>query len=180
MTEQLDAGPVIRRRPCAIDDDDTAAALARKLGELGAAMVGGFLEQLAADAAQALAAEPQPRDGVCYAAKLNKREAWIDWHESAAAIAREGRALTPWPVAQGRLAGQVLRIWRPEACAGDGAPGRVVEASPAPVVACGRGALRLLSVQLPGGRPVSGAAFANGHRVAGGCFEPQPPASMPD
>ena len=180
MTEQLDAGPVISRRPCAIDGDDTAAALSRKLGELGAGMVVEFLEQLSADAAQALAAGPQPSDGVCYAAKLQKREAWIDWRDSAAAIARKVRALNPWPVAQGRLGEQVLRIWRAEVCAGGGAPGQVVEASPAPVVACGRGALRLLSVQLPGGKPVSGAAFANGHRVAGRHFEPQPADSAAD
>ncbi len=175
MTESLDAGPVIRRRACAIDGDDTTATLSRKLGELGACMVGEFLEQVGTKGGQALASEPQAPDDVCYAAKLGKREAWIDWRDSATAIARKVRALNPWPVAQGRLGEKVLRIWQAAPCAGSGAPGQIVEAATDIVVACGSGALRLLSVQLPGGKPVSGAAFANGHRVAGQSFQSCPP-----
>ena len=168
MTEKLDAGPIISRRVCAVAADDTTATLSRKLGALGARVVAEFLDQLGATG---VPAQPQPCDGVCYAAKLSKQEAWIQWRDPPAVVARTVRALNPWPVAQGRLGDKVLRIWHAVACAGDGAPGQVLAADAAGVVvACGDGALRLLSVQLPGGKVMSGAAFANGHHIAGHRF----------
>ena len=171
MTEELDAGPIISRHACAVDAADTTATLSQKLGVLGARAVEDFLERLAA---RDVPARPQSRDGACYAAKLDKCEAWIEWCAPAPFIARKVRALNPWPVAQGRLGGKVLRIWRALAGAGAGAPGQVLAAgADGIVVACGSGALRLLSVQSPGGRVISGGAFANGHRVAGQRFEPR-------
>ncbi len=168
MTRELDAGPIISRRVCPVAGEDTTATLSRKLGELGAREVAGFLQQLVGGR---VAAQPQASDGACYAARLSKREAWIEWRDPAAAVARKVRALNPWPVAQGSLGGKVLRIWNAVECADVGAPGEVLAAGAGGVVvACGDGALRLLSVQLPGGRVMSGAAFANGHRVAGRRF----------
>ena len=168
MTEALDAGPIISCHACAVIADDTTATLSHRLGALGALALAEFLDRLgAAD----VPAQPQAHDGVCYAAKLSKQEAWIQWRDPAVVVARKVRALHPWPVAQARLGDKVVRIWRAVACAGDGAPGQVLAADAAGiVVACGDGALRLLSVQLPGGKAMSGAAFANGHRVAGRRF----------
>ena len=168
MTEALDAGPIISRRVCPVAAEDTTATLSHKLGALGARAVAEFLDL--PDAGD-VSAHPQPRAGVCYAAKLSKREADIAWRNPAVVVARTVRALNPWPVAQGRLGGKVLRIWRAVACAGTGAPGQVLAAdADGIVVACGDGALRLLSVQPAGGKIMSGAAFANGHRVAGQSF----------
>ena len=61
-------------------------------------------------AAGTLRAEPQPAEGVTYAAKIEKSEARIDWSAAASAIERQVRAFNPWPVAETTLAGEQLRI----------------------------------------------------------------------
>ncbi|MFO1409785.1 MAG: hypothetical protein U1F06_05320 [Steroidobacteraceae bacterium] len=71
--------------------------------------------------------QPQPEAGVTYAAKLAKSEARIDWSRDAASIDRQVRAFNPWPVAETRLDGEQLRIWRALPL-----PGRRRPRSPAP------------------------------------------------
>nr|WP_315984233.1 hypothetical protein [Aliamphritea spongicola] len=36
----------------------------------------------------------------------------IDWNQSAEAVARQIRGLSPWPVAYTQLNGETLRIWQ--------------------------------------------------------------------
>ena len=53
----------------------------------------------------------QSNEGVCYAHKIDKTEAQIDWRQSAAHIARKVRAFDPFPGASARLGGEMLKIW---------------------------------------------------------------------
>jgi len=100
---------------------------------------------------------------------IDKAEAAIDWRQGAAAIERRLRAFDPFPGAAGVLAGETLKVWRAEPCAGAGRPGEVLTVGEAGIeVACGEGALRLIELQRPGGRRLPAAAFLQGHRVAPG------------
>ena len=102
---------------------------------------------------------------------LNKSEALIDWRKDAVQLERQVRAFNPWPVAQTRFRGEVLRVWDARAIADGGAamtPGAVVAAGKQGIdVACAQGCLRLLTIQLPGGRPLAAADFLNSRRVDG-------------
>jgi methionyl-tRNA formyltransferase len=66
---------------------------------------------------QALAQQPslvrtvQPEEGVCYAHKIEKREAAIDWTQSAGTIVRRIRAFNPFPGAATQLGGESLKVW---------------------------------------------------------------------
>jgi methionyl-tRNA formyltransferase len=69
--------------------------------------------------------------------------------------------------------GRRLRIWRAEALAGDagGAPGAIVAAGAEGIdVATGRGRLRLVSVQPPGAKAMSAAAYLAAHSLDGAAF----------
>ncbi|MDN3516696.1 methionyl-tRNA formyltransferase [Aquisalimonas lutea] len=168
MEPGLDTGPVYDCRRTLIRPEDTGGTLHDRLAELGAELLRADLDSLLEGD---LAPQPQPAAGVTYARKLDKAEARIDWNEDAVGIARRVAAFNPWPVAETDWDGARLRIWRarPLATPAGEAPGVVTAAGPDGIdVACGRGTLRLLELQAPGGRPLPAAAFVNGHAVPAG------------
>jgi methionyl-tRNA formyltransferase len=190
MEAGLDTGPMLATRALPIAADATSRTLQEDLAALGGKLI---CETLAALAQGKIAAQPQPEDGITYAAKIAKSEALIDWHDDAAAIARKVRAFDPWPIAETRFQGAQLRIWEAEALnadadadggagggadagggrAGgrvdaDAAEGRVLRAAGSGIdVACGRGTLRIKRLQQPGRKPVSALEFANAASLVG-------------
>jgi methionyl-tRNA formyltransferase len=122
-------------------------------------------ETLDALASGPLEGTPQPAEGVTYAKRIEKEEAWLDWTRGARELERRVRALNPSPIAVTRRGEQRLRIWRAAALARSGAaaPGTVLAAARGGIdVACGEGALRLLELQRPGGRALPAASFLSG------------------
>ncbi len=161
MEAGLDTGPVYTERRCAIDGRETGGSLHDKLALLGAetllqvlpGIVDGSLPPRAQDDARA-----------CYARKLEKGEAAIDWTRSASELDRRVRAFNPWPVAQCRLGATVLRVWETEPleAAADAPPGTVMATGRAGIdVATGEGLLRIRTLQPPGRRAMSAADFLN-------------------
>lgn len=161
MERGLDTGPVLLQRATPIGIDETAGALHDRLAELGGELLAAAIEALRAGRLP----PPQPQDdaAACYARKLDKAEALLDWRRPASELARKVRAFSPWPVAEVEFAGERLRVHRAEAVAGVGTPGdRLPAARGRLEIACGEGALRLLQVQRPGGRPLSAQDYLNG------------------
>jgi methionyl-tRNA formyltransferase len=161
MDAGLDTGPMLLAQALDIGADETAGALTGRLADLGARL----LVQALASAAS-LTPQPQPNDGVTYAAKIGKGEAWLDWSLPAEVLARKVRAYDPFPVAQTRLEDAPIRIWRatPLESSEFAAPGTVVATEPAGIdVACGVGTLRLVELQRAGGRRLAARDFLAGH-----------------
>jgi methionyl-tRNA formyltransferase len=175
MEAGLDTGPMLLAEATPIGDDDTAETLTRRLAAIGAQL----LVRALADPAQMRAAL-QPAEGVTYANKLDKREAWLDWSQPAARLARQVRAFDPFPVACAALDGQTIRLWaaRAQPGAAPAAPGTVVDAGADGVtIACGEGALRVTELQRAGGRRLRAAEFLAGTPIASGArFVSTPPA----
>ena len=163
MEPGLDTGPVFACGHLHLEADATAASVHDRLATMGADLL---VERLDAILDGSLAPRPQSEQGVLYAHKIDKGEAWIDWVESALAIDRRVRAFNPWPVAQTGFDGRVLRVHaaRPlpgEAVPGDIPPGTVLATRRDGVdVATGDGILRLQMVQLPGRKPIPASAWA--------------------
>ena len=174
MDAGLDTGAMLLVRSVPIDADDTSASLQTRLAALGGALV---VEAVADAAAGRLVAQPQPGNGVTYAAKIAKAEAAIDWREPAAAIERRLRAFDPFPGARGTLGVEAVTCWRGhERPATGGSPGEIVAVEDdALVVACGLGALALTELQRPGGRRLAAADFLRGLRLEVGDHFTLPP-----
>jgi methionyl-tRNA formyltransferase len=164
----LDTGPILLERSRPIGLHDTAGDLHDSLAELGAV---ALIESLDGLAAGTLKAHPQPAEGVCYAPKIEKSEAPLDWSASATRLDRQVRAFNPWPIAETRFAGESLRVLEArviEATGTHDAPGTLLGiADDGLRVACGEGVLAVRELQRAGKRPVSAHDFANAVRLAG-------------
>jgi methionyl-tRNA formyltransferase len=170
MDQGLDTGAILTQSRIEIESEDTAATLHDRLSLLGARMI---LEALEGLAEGRLAPRPQPAEGVTYAAKLGRKEARIDWRESATLIHRRLRAFTPWPGLWFEAKGERLRVIaaRPLPVVAGAAPGTILPGSAGAVlpVACGEGtALSLEQLQRPGKKPVSAADFLRGFPLDAG------------
>ncbi len=162
MAAELDTGPMLAVRELTMNPRETAETLHDRLAVLGGDLI---VEALAAVADGSSREQPQPLEGVTYAAKINKAEAVVDWRRDAASILRQVRAFDPWPVAETRWNGAQLRIWDAalapqQAGAAAGLPGSVLAATSAGIdVACGDGVLRILKLQLAGRKPLTAQDF---------------------
>lgn len=158
MDAGLDTGDMLLRKSCPIADNDNAQTLHDKLAELGADCITEALHLLAKNQLTPVA---QDNDATCYAAKLLKGEALIDWRQDADLIARAVRAYNPFPICQARLNDVVLKIWQAEARSDvNGEPGCVIAVDKQGItVGCGKGALQLQVLQRPGGRAQPAVQF---------------------
>lgn len=155
MDEGLDTGAIWRISECPIATSDTSKTLHDKLALIGANSLLATLEDLQQGASQAV---PQNQAQSTYAAKITKAEAAINWQQSAAQIYRQIRAFNPWPICFSRLGSETIRIWQasPLDLDSKAQPGEIVHVGQdGIIVATAKGALRLLTIQLPGGKPLA-------------------------
>jgi methionyl-tRNA formyltransferase len=165
---------VLLQRHCAISREHTGAALHDELSVLGAEALLAALEGLERGS---LTGVPQPKEGVTYAAKIDKAESHIDWRGEALGIDRQVRAFNPWPVAETTLEGEPLRIFAARAesasyetlnAAKRDDPGTIVSVQDDYMrVACGTGTIAITQVQRPGRRPVSVRDFSHTRTLLG-------------
>ena len=178
MEEGLDTGPVALEERIAIPPDATAGEMHDVLAERGARLMVEALERLAAGQ---LAAHPQAEEGVVYAAKIDKAEARVDWSKPAGTVHDHIRGLSPSPGAYveadlGR-GPERLRILRARVSQGahvrqdDGAPGTALPGTTlddALTIACGTGAVQLLTIQRAGRGAMEATEFLRGVKVPAG------------
>ncbi|MDX1486889.1 MAG: formyltransferase family protein, partial [Acidiferrobacterales bacterium] len=167
MDEGLDTGGIIAQSEIAISEDDTAQTLHDRLAELGARLLAQSVHQLASNGV--LTARTQDETAACYAPKITKAEAQLDWGEAAIVLHRKVRAYNPWPIAYTRFRDRLLRVWevgRVERFAHEPhpLPGTVTSIDlDALRVGTGDGVLPLRRLQLEGSRTIAAQAFINGH-----------------
>jgi len=166
MDAGLDTGPILSQGVLPISEADDAGTLQDKLAALGARMI---VDAVAMVAAGDVHLAPQPAEGVCYAAKIGKRESVLDWTRSASELSRAIRAYRPVPGAATFLGGEALKIWRAQPVEASGSPGEVLTTNAhGIVIACGEGALQVTELQRAGGRRLSAAEFLRGRSLEPG------------
>lgn len=163
MDAGLDTGDIVQSETISIAAEETSASLHDRLADVGAKLMVRCLAML--EAQPKLVRTPQAKEGMCYAEKIQKDEAEIDWSTSAVEADRLIRAFNPYPGASTMLNQQNLKVWRarvlPQSVAeqygGNQAshPGTVLGGSKNGfVVCCGSGALEVLEIQKPGGKRI--------------------------
>lgn len=171
MDAGLDTGDMLLLETLPISPLDSTDTLHGQLAELGGRMIVQALESAARGELQAL---PQPTQGICYAHKIDKREAAIDWTQPALTLARRVRAFNPFPVACSSLNGETIKFWRVKVLTGTPPPssavaGEVLAASAEGVdIAASDGVLRVSRLQKAGGKPLDAADFLRGFEIKPG------------
>ncbi|NDU99431.1 methionyl-tRNA formyltransferase [Pseudoroseicyclus tamaricis] len=166
MEAGLDTGPVLLRRATPIGPEETTGELHDRLSALGAEAAVKALARL-----PELVPEPQPEEGVTYAAKILKDEARIDWRRPATELAAHVNGLSPFPGAWAEMGeeGERLKLLRARPADAPGAPappGTLLREGPGLRVACGSGAtagaIEILQAQRAGKRPMSAGELVRG------------------
>lgn len=168
METGLDTGPVLLERRTPIARDDTGGSLHDRLAVLGAEVLAEGLSRVMAG--ETLPSRTQADEGVAYAHKLDKAEARLDFSHPAIELERQVRAFDPWPVAEGEINGELLRIWAARAIEGHAhaAPGTVIGMTRDGIdVACGVGTLRITALQRAGGKRITAADYINAMKTRG-------------
>ncbi|WP_298822150.1 methionyl-tRNA formyltransferase [uncultured Roseibium sp.] len=169
MEEGLDTGPVCMSESVVITENMTAGELHDHLSALGGDLM---VRALAALSRGALGEKVQAEEGVTYAAKLSKQETRINWSQTAGDVHNHIRGVSPFPGAWCEMTlgtkPERVKILRSTLSDGGGAPGTVISANGAPVIACVEGAIRLDELQRAGKRPMSGEEFLRGVSLSEG------------
>ena len=161
MEEGLDTGPVVMTERIAIGRK-TYGEVHDELARRGADLMGRALAGLEAGG---VTQTPQASDGATYAKKIDKSESHIDWTKAAGHLDCHIRGLSPAPGAWFEVKGERIKVLLAEPVSGKGAPGEVLSDF---TIACGEGALKLLSVQRAGRAPMEWTAFLRGFPLAPG------------
>ncbi|MBA2483040.1 MAG: methionyl-tRNA formyltransferase [Nitrosomonas sp.] len=167
MDAGLDTGAMLYKARLTIESNDTTQTLHDKLYKLGAQSIVTTLTLLQQEK---IIAATQDEALACYAPKINKADAAIDWQQNADQIDRLVRAYNPSPGAYTQYRGNVLKIWQGKVVIGEsGSPGEIISIRrDGIIVACGINAFMLETLQKPGGRKLSATEFLSGHPLQPG------------
>ena len=164
MDAGMDTGDIIDTLTTPIGENETAGELFERLAPLGAQLLS---TTLAAIADGTVTRRPQNDAEATMAPMLEKAMGRLDLTRPARELHNQVRGMNPWPGAFCTAGGKTLKIHETRVAAGSGAPGTLLCADPV-TVACGEGALQLMTVQ-PEGKPrMAAEAWLRGARLPQG------------
>jgi methionyl-tRNA formyltransferase len=168
VTRVMDAGDILGTAETPIGPTETAGELHDRLAVLGAPLLVGVLDRMAAGEVRGVA---QDSAKATRAPKLSREMAWVDFGQTAAAVSARIRGLSPWPGVQvelvdaggkPRVQATILKCRATGSSAAHGAEewGKVLGDRS---VACAAGAVEVLLIQPAGKKVMELPAFANGY-----------------
>lgn len=161
MEQGLDTGPILLQASLPILPHDTGATIHDQLASLGATTVLNALEQLP------LAATAQDNALSCYANKLSKADAQLNWQLSNTELHNSIRAFNPFPIAHTIFNNQTIRIWQSDIVINHqdhGQPGEIIDVTKSGLtICCGKGTLIVTRLQLAGKKALPFADILNGN-----------------
>ena len=161
MDAGLDTGNMLLKQEVPILDTDTASSLHDKLMLTGANSIVEYLADI-----EKYKSEVQDETLSCYADKLKKSEAIINWSESADTLSKKIRAYNPMPASFTYLNKSGVLIWNAHVCdyeENTATPGQIVNTTKKLIVATGNGFIEIEELQLAGSKRMATKDFLAGH-----------------
>lgn len=161
LTREMDAGDIIDVSKTPIGENETAGELLDHLAVLGAELLSRTLTRFESGK---VPAAPQDASGVSYAPMLDKSMCPIDWTKTAQQVHNHVRGLHPWPVATMELQGKTFKVHATRVVEGSGKPGEILGLTKTGLrIACGEGAVEIISLQAEGGKRMAAPDYFRGH-----------------
>ncbi len=161
LCREMDAGDIIDVSKTPIGPNETAGELLDKLAVLGADLLSKTLTRFANGPVMGI---PQDVSQVSYAPMLDKTMCPIDWTKTAQQVHDHVRGLHPWPIATMELKGKKFKVHATRLSEGSGTPGEVLGLTKTGLrIACGEGAVEVISLQAEGGKRMAAPDYFRGH-----------------
>lgn len=168
MDEGMDTGPILLQESTAIEKEETAVELGKRLSVMGSDILRRGLPALERGELHPV---PQDDTRATYAPILKSADGQIDWSSDAVSIANRVRGFAPWPGTYTTWKGKRLLVTaaRDLPVSTTQPHGEVIEAhSGGILVSCGTGTLWLYSLKPEGSREMTAAEFLAGYRLKEG------------
>lgn len=167
MDVGLDTGDMLTIQRTPIEASDTGSSLHDRLATIGAEALLETLDKISNNTLEPVVQDDSLSN---YAKKLDKQEAAIDWTDSAENIVNKIQAFNSWPVAYCAYNGKSLRLWQARLLdsSKENTPGLVVDEGKEGIdIACGKGIVRIIELQLPGKKRIMVRDFINSNSLKG-------------
>ena len=173
IVQKLDAGPMLGAVSIPIQPDETTGQLEQRLAQIAVPLTHRVIHQIAEGTATRI---PQDDSLVTHVRKLAKTDGLVPWSKSAVEVERHVRGMQPWPGPfthlhqpdKPPLRLQILSVKLEDhrSSRSDQPAGTVTEVSANDfVVQCGEGAVRLVTLQPDGKRPMPASDFLRGRKL---------------
>lgn len=159
MDAGLDTGDMLLKEEVAIAPGTTAGELREKMAAAGAALIVRTLREWDN-------LKPQKQDDAlsCYAAKIEKEEALLDWRLPAVVLERKIRAFNPAPAAYFEHGGERFKVLRAAVCDESVPAGEPFCRNGRLFVGCADSALEIIEIQRQGKKAMSAAELLRGYK----------------
>lgn len=160
MGEGLDTGDMLLKAETPVGENETSGELFERLCHLGADLLIKTIDALVAGSVTPV---PQDESEASHVGMLSKKDSPIDWNKTAQQVHNQVRGLSPWPVANTKYHGKILKIHQTLVHNNEnGKPGDIKEINGTIMVYCGEGAVELVTVQYEGGKRMCAKDFFRG------------------
>ena len=165
VTEKLDAGDIIAQKSFPIKESHDAQDIYKQALKISEEFL---TKDLPCFFKGEITATPQDEDQKTYAHKIDKKEAQLDWSQSAEINHNKVRALVLGPQAFSFFGdkNERLKIYKTEVVSQEGEPSKIIACNDKElVVACGSKALKILEVQRESRKKQNISEFLKGARL---------------
>ena len=165
MVERMDAGPVLRSLEKDIPQDEDAISLGERLSAAGAELLAEAVKDIEKGAWKEI---PQKEEEATFARLLKKEDGRIDWNKPASSIHNLVRGCAGWPGTYSYFRGKTIKINKAVATCSiaEGIPpGGIISADEKGLeIACGRGSIRVKTLQPESKKEMTAREFINGYK----------------
>lgn len=161
MDEGIDTGDVLSMEKVSLSNEITYLELADKMSHLGAKNLIKVLDNI-----DQITPQKQTDINACYANKITKEEAELNWDESAENLMRKIRVFNPWPGTFFYHNNEKIKVLsaKYDDAPHNFKPGTIID-DKLLIIACSQGTFQPLTLQRPGKKPTATVDFLRGYVI---------------